>query len=261
MGPFGRRFVESGDAMKRRIVGVVPARWGSSRFEGKPLADLCGKPMIWWVWSRARQAPSLEEVVVATDDERIRAACEGFGALVRMTSSRHETATDRLCEVADQVPADLYVMVNGDEPLVSGADVERVIPADFDPGAVVVTNLMTSVVEPAEIVDVTNLKVVVNARNEALFISRSPIPYPKGGVDFRFQKFVGVGAFTRPALDWYRSTPRGPVESIEENDSFRFIENGKPVLYFDARCKTLSVDTPADRLRVEARLRSIGAVG
>jgi len=247
--------------MKRRILGVVPARWGSSRFEGKPLAEICGKPMIWWVWSRTREAPSLAETIVATDDDRIRLACESFGARVLMTSSRHETATDRLCEVADRVAADLYVMVNGDEPLVSGADVEKVIPTDFDPAAVVVTNLMTSVVEPAEVVDATNLKVVVNARDEALFISRSPIPYPKGAVDFRYQKFVGVGAFTRPALDWYRTTPRGPIESVEENDSFRFIENGKPVLYFDARCKTLSVDTPADRSRVEARMRAAGAPG
>lgn len=244
--------------MKRRIVGVIPARWGSSRFEGKPLADLCGRPMVWWVWSGARRSPSLDEVYVATDDGRIREACEAFGARVLMTSSRHETATDRLCEVADMVPADLYVMVNGDEPLVSGEDVEKVIPVEFDPRALVVTNLMTSIVEPAEVVDATNLKVVVNSRHEALFISRSPIPYPKGSAEFRYQKFVGVGAFTRPALDWYRTTPRGPVECVEENDSFRFIENGKPILYFDARCKTVSVDTPADRRRVEARLRVAG---
>jgi len=243
-----------------KIIGMIPARYQSTRFEGKPLADICGKPMIWWVWHHSKQVTEFDEVYVATDDERIRIACEAFGAKVIMTSSAHETATERLHEVAQKVTADLYVMINGDEPLIQAEDIRKAIPKTFDPTAVVVTNLMTVFSNPVEVVDPTNLKVVTNADGIALFISRSPIPFPKGSMDFVYQKFVGVGAFTKPALEYYHTTPRGPIEKIEENDSFRFIENRKDVLYINANCKTLSVDTPKDLQQVVARIqRELGA--
>jgi 3-deoxy-manno-octulosonate cytidylyltransferase (CMP-KDO synthetase) len=228
------------------IVGVIPARYRSSRFPGKPLAQLCGQPMIQWVYTHCRQVSEFAEVYVATDDARIQVVCEGFGAPVIMTSPEHDTATERLYEVAQTVAADFYVMVNGDEPLVTAETIARCIPAGLDPQAVLVTNLMTDFTDPVEVVDPTNLKVVTNAEGVALFISRSPIPFPKGSLNFTYQKFVGVGGFTMSALDYYHATPRGPVEIIEENDSFRFIENRKDVYYINAQCKTLSVDTPKD---------------
>ena len=110
---------------------------------------------------------------------------------------------------------------------------------------------MTDFSNPVEVVDPTNLKIVTNKDGICLFISRAPIPFPKGDMNYAYQKFVGVGAFTKTALEYYHETPRGPVEKIEENDSFRFIENRKDCYYINAHCKTLSVDTPKDRVAVE----------
>ena len=149
------------------------------------------------------------------------------------------------------VEADLYVMVNGDEPLVLADDIVKCIPAEIPADGFYVSNLMTDFSNPVEVVDPTNLKIVTNKDGVCLFISRAPIPFPKGEMNYAYQKFVGVGAFTHGALEYYHDTPRGPVEKIEENDSFRFIENRKDCYYINAHCKTLSVDTPKDRVQVE----------
>ncbi len=239
-----------------KIICVIPARGGSSRFFEKPLALICGKPMIQWVYTHCKEVPEFDEVYVATDSDRIKATCETFGANVIMTSSDHDTATERLYEVSTRIPADLYVMVNGDEPLLTREAIIQCIPADLDPDSLYVSNLMTDFSNPVEVVDCTNLKIVTAADNRCLFISRSPIPYPKGNMDYVYHKFVGVGAFTRKALDFYHNTPRGPIEKIEENDSFRFIENHVPIYYYNCHCKSLSVDTKKDIEGVEEYFRN-----
>lgn len=234
-----------------KIIGMIPARGGSSRFHMKPLAQICGKPMLYWVWKHSKGVECFEEVYVATDNEEIKAVAEGFGAKVIMTSPDCETATERLYEVSHVVDADLYVMVNGDEPLVMAEDIVKCIPASIPEDGFYVSNLMTDFSNPVEVVDPTNLKIVTNRDGICLFISRAPIPFPKGEMNYQYQKFVGVGAFTHGALEYYHNTPRGPVEKIEENDSFRFIENRKDCYYINAHCKSLSVDTPKDRVQVE----------
>lgn len=238
------------------IIGVIPARYQSTRLPGKPLSLICGKPMIWWVYNHTKEVAEFSEVYIATDNEEICRVCEGFGAQVIMTSPDHDTATERLYELSCRIPADLYVMVNGDEPMIQAEDIRKIIPASFDPSSIYVSNLMTDFDNPVEVVDPTNLKVVTNKDGLALFISRSPIPHPKGSMDFTYQKFVGVGAFTRPALDFYHLTLRGPIEKIEENDSFRFIENRQDIYYFNVHCKTLSVDTPKDLQKVEEYMKN-----
>ena len=117
---------------------------------------------------------------------------------------------------------------------------------------------MTDFSNPVEVVDPTNLKIVTNSDGICLFISRAPIPFPKGDMNYVYHKFVGVGAFTTKALEYYHNTPRGPIEKIEENDSFRFIENRKDCYYINAHCKTLSVDTPKDRVQVEEYMKQMG---
>lgn len=158
-----------------KIIGMIPARSGSTRYNNKPLADICGKPMVYWVWKHSKDVKQFDEVYIATDSEQIEAVAESFGAKVIMTSLGCETATERLYEVSQKTDA--------------------------------------------------------------------------------YQKFVGVGAFTKAALEYYHNTPRGPVEKIEENDSFRFIENRKDCYYINAHCKTLSVDTPKDRVQVERYMK------
>lgn len=240
------------------IVCVIPARAESSRFFEKPLALICGKPMIQWVYEHCREVEQFSEVYVATDSEKIKAKAESFGAQVIMTSSEHDTATERLYEVSTKVEADLYVMVNGDEPLLTREAIIQCIPAQIGEGELYVSNLMTDFSNPVEVVDATNLKIVTDSRDRCLFISRSPIPYPKGNMDYVYHKFVGVGAFNRKALDFYHNTPRGPIEKIEENDSFRFIENQVPIYYYNCHCKSLSVDNRKDIAGVEAYLRKFG---
>ena len=240
-----------------KITCVIPARGGSSRFFEKPLANICDKPMIWWVYKHCKEVECFDKVYVATDSERIKKACLEFGADVIMTSSDHDTATERLYEVSTKIDADLYVMVNGDEPLLTCQDIIKCIPENLNPNEFYVSNLMTNFENPVEVVDATNLKIVTNEKGLALFISRSPIPYPKGNMDYVYHKFVGVGAFTKQALHYYHTTPRVPIEKIEENDSFRFIENQMPIYYINAHCKSLSVDTPKDIQGVEAYLKEI----
>lgn len=242
-----------------KIICVIPARAESSRFFEKPLALINGKPMIQWVYEHCSEVELFSDVYVATDSERIEEKAKSFGAKVIMTSSNHDTATERLYEVSTKVEADLYVMVNGDEPLLTKEYIVQCIPADLDTDSLFVSNLMTDFSNPVEVVDATNLKIVCAADNRCLFISRSPIPYPKGSLDVIYHKFVGVGAFTRKALDYYHNTPRGPIEKVEENDSFRFIENHVPIYYYNCHCKSLSVDTKKDIAAVEAYLNSLNA--
>ena len=157
--------------------------------------------------------------------------------------------------MSSRIDADLYVMVNGDEPLLTKEAIVQCIPDGLDPDTLFVSNLMTDFSDPVEVVDSTNLKIVTASDDRCLFISRSPIPYPKGNMDYVYHKFVGVGAFTRKALEFYHDTPRGPIEKIEENDSFRFIENHVPIYYYNCHCKSLSVDTRKDIEGVEKYLR------
>ncbi len=234
-----------------KIVAVIPARGGSTRFNNKPLAIICGRPMVYWVWKHTMEVSVFSDVYIATDIKEIKDTSEKFGAKVLMTSQDCETATERLWEVSHMVDADLYVMVNGDEPLVLAEDIIKCIPEKIPEDDFYVSNLMTDFSDPVEVIDPTNLKIVTNKDGICLFISRAAIPFPKGEMNYAYQKFVGVGAFTHGALEYYHSTARGPVEKIEENDSFRFIENRKDCYYINAHCKTLSVDTPKDRVQVE----------
>jgi len=239
------------------IICVIPARAESTRFFEKPLAMILGKPMIQRVYENCKDVDAFAEVYVATDSEKIMAVCDSFGAKVIMTSSEHDTATERLYEVSTKIDADLYVMVNGDEPLLTKDAIIQCIPDHIGEGKLYVSNLMTDFSNPVEVVDSTNLKIVTDKNDRCLFISRSPIPYPKGNMDYVYHKFVGVGAFNRKALDFYHNTPRGPIEKIEENDSFRFIENNVPIYYYNCHCKSLSVDNRKDIDGVEAYLKGI----
>ena len=170
------------------IVCVIPARAESSRFFEKPLALILGKPMIRWVWEHCKEVEQFSEVYVATDSEKIKALAESFGAKVVMTASDHDTATERLYEVSTKIDADLYVMVNGDEPLLTKDYITQCIPASIGEGEMYVSNLMTDFHNPVEVVDSTNLKIVTGHNNRCLFISRSPIPYPKGNMDYVYHK-------------------------------------------------------------------------
>lgn len=229
-----------------KILGVIPARYASSRLPGKPLADILGKPMVWWVYQAAKQSPLLDDLVVATDDERILAVCKEYGMNAVMTRADHDTPTARIQEVSCLIQADLYLQIMGDEPLIDPKAFELILPKELPDDPYYVAGVTNRMEHPADVIDFSNQKVVCNARREILLISRSPIPYPKGTADFEYEKITGIQLFSKKALDFYAATPKSALEKAEENDLMRFIENGHTVHAVLSPYKTVSVDTPKD---------------
>ncbi|MGI5894061.1 MAG: 3-deoxy-manno-octulosonate cytidylyltransferase [Candidatus Merdivicinus sp.] len=227
-----------------RTVAIIPARYESSRFRGKPLADICGRPMIWWVCRQVQKSDRIDAVYAATDDERIRQVCQQYQIPCVMTSPNHRTSTERLYEVSRSIPADVYLCVNGDEPLIEPSIVEQVIPTDGK--NFFAANLMTKIHHPAEAVDESNIKVVTDEEGYALFFSRSPIPHPKASLDYDYYKHLGVLAYSPEALRFFAETPKGCLERIEDINELRFLEHGKKLKMIPVEARTLSVDTPKD---------------
>lgn len=242
-----------------KIIGIIPARYKSTRFEGKPLADICGKPMIWWVYEQVKKVRGIDEIYVATDDERIENTCNSYNMNVIMTSDKNKTPTDRIYEVSTKIEADYYISINGDEPLIDSKIIEKVIPKTKKDN-LYVANLMTTIKDPVQAVDSTNLKIVTNDRGEGVYISRTAVPYPKGSMDFEYKKHVGVYAFDKEALKYYHDTPRGRIETIEDIDLLRYIENHVNIDFIDVNSDSLSVDNMKDleevRRIVEKKLKN-----
>lgn len=233
-----------------KIIGVIPARYKSTRFPGKPLADICGKPMIWWVYNQVKKANKINEVYVATDDVRIEEVCKEYSMPYVLTRSDHGTGTERLFEVAQKVDSDIYICINGDEPLIKPGIIEKIIPTSYDKDDIFVSNLMTIMTDPVEVVDNTNIKVVTDKNNNAIYMSRSPIPHPKSSLNFKYKKHVGVLAYNYKALEFFALTKRNTVENIEDINELRFIENGHRIKMIEVESESLSVDTPKDLEKV-----------
>jgi 3-deoxy-manno-octulosonate cytidylyltransferase (CMP-KDO synthetase) len=247
-----------------RILGVIPARLGSSRFPGKPVASLLGRPMLQHVFEGTAQCALLDEVVVATCDVAIAQAAASFGARAVMTSASHERATDRVAEVSAQDEAEIVVMVQGDEPMIRAemitAAVEPLV-ADRRLGCV---NLAASIRTEQELLDPNTIKVVTTHTGEALYFSRSPIPHlgRRSFGDGSWLKQVCVIAFRRSALQQFATLPQGPLEIAESVDMLRFLENRIPIGVVQTNVITHAVDTPEDLARVAALMApsSVGEV-
>lgn len=238
-----------------KIVAVIPARYESSRFPGKPLSDICGKPMIWWVYQQALKVPEFAEVYVATDSDKIQAACAQLGVRVVMTSDRHPTGTDRVGEVARKFPADLYVNIQGDEPMIEPETIRKAILPFFHDPELKITNLMTRIVNPVDVVNFTVPKVVAGRDGRGIYLTRSASPYPKGRIDFNYFKQICVYGFKPDALAFYCNSPRGEIESIEDIEILRFIEAGWRVQYIEVDSEAVAVDTPNDLKKVNEIMR------
>lgn len=227
------------------ILAVIPARFKSGRMPGKPIADICGYPMIWWVYQKVKKSNLFFDVVIATDDDRIATICEKYKMKYIMTAIEHDTPTSRLCEVSSKINADLYMLIMGDEPLVAHESFSLLVPIE-NIGEYYVGALTNVLENPTDVIDFSNQKVVTNSNREVLMISRSPIPYPKGTLDFKYEKVTGVQIFSKKALDFYSRTPKSLLEKAEENDLMRFVEHGIKVYAIISPYKTISVDTPKD---------------
>lgn len=234
-----------------KILGIIPARYNSTRFPGKPLANICGKPMIWWVYNQVKKTRNLTNVYVATDDERVSAICKKYNLNFIMTSTKHATSTERLFEVSNKINADYFICINGDEPLIDHKIIEAIIPNKIIKEEIFVSNLITEIKNPVEVIDSTNIKVVTDKDDFAVYFSRSPIPHPKASLHFSYKKHLGVLAYNNEALEFFYNTPRNKLESIEDVNELRFIENGHRIKMIEVIAETLSVDTPKDLEKVK----------
>lgn len=230
-----------------KVVGIIPARYASTRLPGKPLKDILGHPMIWWVYQRVLNAKRLDEVYVATDDERIAEVCKVYDIPVVMTANTHRTAAHRLQEVSETIHADFYVQLNGDEPLINTDAIDAVVPEDVPQDIAFGTNIITEMTEPSQVMDPSNIKMVFDEDMNALYMSRTPIPFPFKAIDFKYYKHVGIIGYNKKMLDLYRDTKPGRFELIEGIDTLRFLDYGKQLkLTLVPNCHSLSVDTEQD---------------
>ncbi len=237
-----------------RIVGLIPARYGSTRFPGKPLAQLWGKPLIQHVYERARKSPILEKVVVATDDERIRRCVEDFGGQALMTSPEHRCGTERLAEAAQILglaDEDIVVNIQGDQPLLAPEALEELIRPLLLSLEVPMATLAIPIERPEEIQDPHRVKVVLDREGRALYFSRAPIPYfrPPGKAPL-YLRHIGLYAYRKEFLDLFVKLPPGELEEAEKLEQLRALEAGYPIAVSITRYECPEVDTPEDLKRI-----------
>jgi 3-deoxy-manno-octulosonate cytidylyltransferase (CMP-KDO synthetase) len=232
------------------ILGVIPARYASSRFPGKALVEIAGKPMVQHVWERAAQARYITRLVVATDDERIAAAARSFGAQVRITRADHASGTDRVAEVASADNASIIVNIQGDEPLIDPAAIDAAALALLDNPDAPMATLKKRIEREEEIRSPHVVKVVTDRAGNAIYFSRSPIPYVREGGTTYF-KHIGLYVYRREFLLSYSDLPVGPLETAERLEQLRALENGYAIRVAETEYESLGVDTPEDLDRLK----------
>lgn len=235
--------------MQKKCVAIIPARYASTRFPAKVLADILGKPMIQWVYERVKLADGIDTIYVATDDERVEKAVKAFGGNVVMTSPTHPSGTDRVCEAVRKIAPDTQIVLNvqGDEPLIEPELISKIANEMKHDDSI----SMATIAVPCkreEIADNPNVvKVVIDKTCNALYFSRSPIPFLRsGGTDIPLYRHWGIYAYTRATLEKLVSLPESSLEKCEKLEQLRALENGIPIRVIIANSLTIGVDTPED---------------
>lgn len=242
---------------KSEVVIVIPARYGSSRLPGKPLVAIAGKPMIQRVYEQAQMAERADRVIVATDDERIMKAVAEFGGEARITRPDHRTGTERVAEVAAHEKGDVFVNVQGDEPLLDPAAVDAAVDALLEEPAAAIATVATPIKTAADIMDPNVVKTVLDFENNGIYFSRAPIPWVRDTatkIRVRHLKHLGLYVFQREALLEFPTLPQGELERIEQLEQLRWLENGWKIRVAEVEHDAVSVDVQADVERVEKLL-------
>ena len=240
------------------IIGVIPARYASTRFPGKPLVDIAGKSMIQRVYEQALKARSLSKVVVATDDERIAEEVSRFGGTYILTSSSHQSGTDRCAEVIAKIP-DFKVVINiqGDEPFIDPAQIDLVASC-FEQKDTQLATLIKPITTNGELFNANSPKVVVNYSGEAIYFSRHPIPYLRNAEErdwinqYKYFKHIGIYGYRAETLKAITKIPPSGLEAAESLEQLRWIENGYKIRTRVTTLETLAIDTPEDLLKIQA---------
>lgn len=232
-------------------IGVIPARFSSTRFEGKVLADLAGKPMVQHVWERAKEARLLNDLIIATDDQRVAKVVEGFGGKVMLTSVDQPSGTDRLAEVVNPIDVKIVVNIQGDEPLVHPTMIDELVRALSEDESVVMATIIKRITKKEELIDPNIVKVVVDRFGNALYFSRSPIPFEKGELAKVFYKHLGLYAYTKDFLFTFTNLPKSNLEAAESLEQLRALENNYKIKTIETKFETVGVDTPEDLERAK----------
>jgi 3-deoxy-manno-octulosonate cytidylyltransferase (CMP-KDO synthetase) len=234
------------------VIAVIPARFGSSRLPGKALAPIDGVPMVVRVWRQASKSRFLERVIVATDDERIARAVRDAGGDVEMTASTHQSGTDRIAEVASRIPADVYLNVQGDLPFIAPEDLDALAAPMREDASIVMATIATPIVDMEEFHNPNVVKVVCDERGDALYFSRSPIPFWRDGGEqapAQALRHIGVYGYRRDFLLKFASLKVGVLEQIEKLEQLRAMERGYRIRVVASVAPSLEVDTPEDLAR------------
>jgi 3-deoxy-manno-octulosonate cytidylyltransferase (CMP-KDO synthetase) len=245
-----------------QVVVVIPSRYASSRLPGKPLVSLAGKSMVQRVYERAKLAQTATRVVVATDDQRIVDAVTAIGGEARMTRSDHRTGTERIAEVAAHEPGDIFVNVQGDEPLIDPVAIDTAVGTLLEEPQAQIATVATPIRHAGDIMDPNVVKTVLDFEGNALYFSRAPIPWIRDTqqkIHVKYWKHLGLYVFQRDALLEYPTLPHGELEKIEQLEQLRWLENGWKIRVAEVAHDSVSVDVPEDVARVERLLQEADA--
>jgi 3-deoxy-manno-octulosonate cytidylyltransferase (CMP-KDO synthetase) len=243
-----------------RVLGVIPARLESTRLPGKPLREICGRPMIAWVYENARQAACLDHLLVATDSPEIESYCRGQNIPAMMTSREHKSGTDRLAEVMANEPAAIYVNIQGDEPMITPGHLELLL-RPFDEAPVTQVSTLKVAIDGETARDWNVVKVVTDLAGRALYFSRARIPFDRDGVgQAQYFKHQGFYAYSAEALKKFHQLPATPLEKLEKLEQLRFLENGIGIAVMETPDDTIGVDTEEDLHKVEEYFQRVNSL-
>ncbi len=241
-------------ARPERVAVVIPARYASTRLPGKPLAQIDGRPLIWYVWEKARKSRLSSRVVVATADPRIAEAVRGFGGEARMTSSDCASGTDRVAEAARELAEEIIINLQGDEPMMHPSVIDAVAGALLSDPAVRMSTAALLREDPAEFVQPSVVKVVVDAAGDALYFSRAPIPHYRDKGTGRYRKHLGIYGYRKDFLFTVAAMTPTPLEEAEKLEQLRVLQNGYRIRVVDVTHDSVGVDTPEDLKAAKEKL-------
>jgi len=240
-----------------KAVAIIPARYHSTRFPGKALAKLLNKPLIQWVWEAVNNSNLFDQVMVATDSVKIKEVVDNFGGIAILTSKEHQSGTDRIAEVAESLDSDIIVNVQGDEPLINQKVLSSLLQI-FEDSSIQIASLMTKIKDLKQLSNPNLVKVVVDNISNALYFSRSVIPYNRDNIHFEdYWQHIGVYAYRRNALMRLVKLPSGKLEQAEKLEQLRALENGIPIKMIKTEYNGIGVDTPEDLLKLESLLKEM----
>jgi 3-deoxy-manno-octulosonate cytidylyltransferase (CMP-KDO synthetase) len=246
------------EEQRHEVVGIIPARYSSTRFEAKVLADILGKPMIQHVWERAKQSLLLDDLIIACDEELVAGVAREFGAKVVMTAKGHISGTDRIAEVVNPLDVKVIIDIQGDEPLIHPTMIDNVAACILENESIYMATIMKKIEDSTLINDPNVVKVVVDKNNFALYFSRGPIPFLAGNSEVKsptYYKHIGLYGYTKDFLFTYKNLTVSNLEKTEKLEQLRVLEEGYKIKVIETKYDTIGVDTLEDLEKVKEYLR------